>query len=1357
MWKNPFLIFTFVTSLFIFCALGFIQSSYFPRFLKQTVAAYIPEEIGIQADFADLSIKMFPPGVSIKKPILTFKKQNIAHLPEKSKVQAERVDLIFLPLQMFSGNIRIHKVIVYRGDLEFEIEAGFFSKKKSKKNRLSLTKWSDLFQIKAESVSLEESHLKIKLTELGFSLDLIADSIGIEKWLSSEGPGYSLSFKLRELRSEWPKKLKFPSFIDELQAQLKLSSSGLQIDSLRVKEKTLELKTNGFIKGNVLDPKELLSDLKINVQGDLNHLSKELPSGKFNFDGKGLGNLLKLEETLKIKGALGVQGLSYQGWSVDEFTCDGGVSFSPQGPEVSVRQGLLYSKVFNRERGVQPGWGGKIALREFKFNFLHIDEVSVPLNLDQVHLHWLTGAGFKSIYPLDFRATGDVVLNFKKGQKNQLWSIHSELKLKLINFQLDNQSYGQSKPLHKVLQVSELGLEGHVAIDPIGIKTQTLVLSLPHTRFQLNGGFDFKKGFDFFAEGPVNLADFKQIGEVDFLGEGNLKAHVYGDTSDVTIAFNPDFKEAYYLNLKLGNLKGPILYQTRSSQLVIQNVEVAKGKESSYKVDGVVDLAADSVRVNVEIQKGWIQDFIAVFENLTRSMSWFPQGLRGAVHGAVKITGGTALKNLEISSDIKGVNWEYGGEKFKTVSFGGGFNKGKYYLKDVQALKQNEVIRGHISIDQTQEMNWDFSSTGLKLNELNHVARLDVPLRGKVDFRTFGSGLLGSLQSKTEIFINDLFIRGDSMPPCKLEISSLNGVYKFWANFFEGRGFFELHYDTHVGARSSLVGTLKNFDFSPLLLLLNPKTIPDSSLRGVVSCTVDLNYKTGLFEQASGKLEMTEYVLQKNGVLFRLKEPVAIRLSNGDFPVAEVTLLGNEGQAQIFVKSSDRRLEGSISGEVGLNFLEFLTPLVTQAKGKARLDLIVLGTIKEPQFQGRINFEQGGFKAPSLESPFENISGQLQFKANKILVKELEADLAQGQITTQGEIQVFIDRFPSLSLHAELSGNKLKFYPFQYVKIFGEIHLSGSEFPYLIDGSIEVESALIKEKILAQNQSLGLKSAYYFPSFSSEPERQWAQFNLDIEVKAEKEVRVQNEFFDAELRGQVKVIRTLQTPRLLGKAEIIDGKLYFKDRVFQIQSGVVNFNNPTLINPEFNLSAVTEVGPTKIFLFVSGNSQNFKTEFNSNPSLPEPEILSLLALGMTSDEVKKVGVEDRSTMDKSGAASLLLHSMDFNRDVQNKTGFQIQLDESLSQQQGSSAFRPKNETDVGAAPKIVVKKKIGRQFEFSLGSTVGVGTSSEREVNAEFQVTPNFSVIGVWDSLDSSDAKNTTSYGLDLKLQKRFK
>ncbi len=86
----------------------FIQSPGFALLLKTVASRYLPKDLGIEADFTELSIKFYPPGFSVRNPKIALKNRNIARLPAGSTVLAKSIDFTFHPFQALSGSIRIH-------------------------------------------------------------------------------------------------------------------------------------------------------------------------------------------------------------------------------------------------------------------------------------------------------------------------------------------------------------------------------------------------------------------------------------------------------------------------------------------------------------------------------------------------------------------------------------------------------------------------------------------------------------------------------------------------------------------------------------------------------------------------------------------------------------------------------------------------------------------------------------------------------------------------------------------------------------------------------------------------------------------------------------------------------------------------------------------------------------------------------------------------------------------------------------------------------------------------------------------------------------------------------------------------
>jgi hypothetical protein len=404
-------------------------------------------------------------------------------------------------------------------------------------------------------------------------------------------------------------------------------------------------------------------------------------------------------------------------------------------------------------------------------------------------------------------------------------------------------------------------------------------------------------------------------------------------------------------------------------------------------------------------------------------------------------------------------------------------------------------------------------------------------------------------------------------------------------------------------------------------------------------------------------------------------------------------------------------------------------------------------------------------RIPSIDSPIENISGNLLLRDGSINVQNLEADLGGGRVYTSGTIELFTNKYPTLNLKGQLAGNRFRIFPFQFIKLSGSVDVTGGERPYLLSGVVKVDGAMIREKILGQKQTTSSKTLPYSPSSTGKPgtaDTDVPFLRLKIDISADHGIMVDNDLFqNAEFKAHVILVNTLDSPALLGTAELVQGKLVFKDRVFQIQSAGAKFETPTEIDPTFNLTATAEVGSTKVQLYATGTKENLKLEFTSTPALAESEILSLLAIGGTGTQSFQYNSIDRSQLQQGEAASMLLQSMDFNRDFQDKTGFEIQLDESINPLQGLSIFNAKAPSEETAEPKIILKRRVGQRLTLSYGSTVGVGTDKESDFNAEYSLTPGLSAIGVYENYETQDVNvgldNETSYGIDLKLQKRFK
>jgi hypothetical protein len=1372
--KHPILIFVVVVAILIGSAVAYIQSASFANQLKRMMGKYVPTNLGITADFSNLSVQLFPPGVGIVNPRIEAAEVNAANVPGGTKVEAERMELSFRPLQILSGRVSIHQVRIVNGTVKTALIPDA-SEKKKKRSGLS---WQDLFEIQAERLALENTVVELDLPTLKSRARFNAKAVEIEKVRENNDTYYDLLVHLGEFQADVPKTFPYPSSIDSLRVSARLGSEGLDLQEFELIREGTQAVAVGKVTGDLLKGAGLRADVELKLQGDLGRmldfLSKgkdaaNLPQGHVAFDGKAQMELDRVPETLSAAGTLRGEGLSYRAYSFDRIEVEGSYAASKTGGagEMTVKRALLESKEVEKRGGRQPGSGGRIELGAFHYNLATPAPIETELKLTRAHLHWLGAELLEELYTIDGRVTGDAKLRLDPGKDGSGFELRAEVDWKSNYIQLDNQRLKKDRPLNRLVHLKEPSLRGEVVVTPDLVKFNSMSVGMKASQLTVNGEIRFGKGktsYDILGGGNIDLGEVGMLAENPISGAGALSIRVHGPSSSVVMDFDGSIRNFRYLHLAFGDFRGRVSWEDEPSVLAFRALDCNYGR-TRYRVDGKMDLSdtdhGDQMDLRVDVPAGGnIGDFLAIFDDLTKDFWWFPRSVTGPMRGSMRVHGGISLSKMVIDASLDGERWEYFGERFSRVSLRGGYDQGKYYLSSFEGVKRQGRIFGSVSYDAKANYDWKIDSEAFSLSDVDRIASLDIPLRGALMATSRGKGPQGMVESKTELRMSDLVLRGARMGDSNLLVETKNGRARVEGNALGDQATLRALYDFTLGRESYLEAKAENLDFSPMVLLLNPSLMEDPALAGRVSGSYRLDFLSGQAEIGSGQARVTEYLLRKTGTSFRLDRPYEFRIDRGSFSVPALKLVGDEGTTTLVLKSSSGNLAGSIHGKADLSIAEFVTPAIEKSDGVASLDLTIGGSLKEPRLSGKGGVSEGSVRITGIETPIENIRGTYTLNDGVLALEGFESNLASGRATLDGKMNFFLAKWPTMNLNLGLNGNKLKVYPFQVAKVRGRLTVTGTERPYLVSGRVLLENAISREKI-ATARGPGLRAVQYMPPPSTSSSTAIPLFRLDIAVSAPGNIIIQNELMDLEAKGDLRIVGTIDNPRPLGKATAVQGKILFKDRSFQIQSGTMEFDNPTTINPRYEVLAYTDVANRRIQLFTVGRleGRSPRIEFTSNPPMAESDILNLLALGVTGEDTRKFRSSDRSAYEQGEAASLVLHSLDFNREVQNKTGFQIGVDEAVDDRTGTSAFSRATNADTAAAPKIVIRRQIGKRVGLSAASTVGVGASIQREVNAEVRVTNGLSVIGVWDTIEGATTEDPkqSSFGVDFKLQKRFK
>lgn len=99
-----------------------------------------------------------------------------------------------------------------------------------------------------------------------------------------------------------------------------------------------------------------------------------------------------------------------------------------------------------------------------------------------------------------------------------------------------------------------------------------------------------------------------------------------------------------------------------------------------------------------------------------------------------------------------------------------------------------------------------------------------------------------------------------------------------------------------------------------------------------------------------------------------------------------------------------------------------------------------------------------------LQTPFEEMDGNIKIRQNVILVENLDSYLGEEVFSLSGKIETYTQKFPLLDLKAEFDDNKVKMPPLELVQVKGNAYIKGDHPPYQISGSLEIPNALWTKK-----------------------------------------------------------------------------------------------------------------------------------------------------------------------------------------------------------------------------------------------------------------------------------------------------
>ena len=541
-----------------------------------------------------------------------------------------------------------------------------------------------------------------------------------------------------------------------------------------------------------------------------------------------------------------------------------------------------------------------------------------------------------------------------------------------------------------------------------------------------------------------------------------------------------------------------------------------------------------------------------------------------------------------------------------------------------------------------------------------------------------------------------------------------------------------------------------------------------SDYQASLTGNLDLQSETGGMFKATGKGQISKVTLQRGSLMLQNQGPMETLFRNGQMTLKNFKLTNPQdaGNSLIEFKGENfSREDFAVSVQINtpLRLFQIFLPFLDELNGQVKTSVQMGGPLLSPEVLGSGSIEDGFFRLKGFPHAFEKLNAQAQFSQKKISIQSVSGTLAGGVLSGGGEIQIVgLRQFP-VNIRGQLENASFNVPEGFHTQGSADVALSGQWFPFTLSGTYRVMGGLIDKEFGDANSQQSLRASSYLPKFILQDA--FEPILLDLQVVMDRPLAIKNSLIEGQLAGQLQITGPPTSPSISGRVATLRGsKLLFSDKSFEVISGQVTFANPDEINPDLYFSARSRVTDYDVNLLVQGNAKAPLVRLNSVPPLPEPDIVSLLALGVISQRSASTTNRSSNTANSSSsqedaqmqAAQLqigtALLSNTVAKPLQNTLGLNLQI---------SSQY---DDTKNVTVQKVTISRDLGKRLNASASRLRGEQASTEFRL--KYLINQSLSAVASFENREAADStvKSTNAQkqsesilGLDLEFRQEFK
>lgn len=344
---------------------------------------------------------------------------------------------------------------------------------------------------------------------------------------------------------------------------------------------------------------------------------------------------------------------------------------------------------------------------------------------------------------------------------------------------------------------------------------------------------------------------------------------------------------------------------------------------------------------------------------------------------------------------------------------------------------------------------------------------------------------------------------------------------------------------------------------------------------------------------------------------------------------------GPAGSPPIFEQGAG--LEASVDADLDLDRVSAFLPIdLVAMAGGAQARVRAGGTVGDPILSGAVTVDEGRVDVPSAGLYLRDLTVRAEGEGQELAIKRFDARAAGGgTISVSGSLSAD----PETGFPADFSITADNFnasdMDMASVSIDMELRASGALPEYLLAGTVTVLPTEIRipENLppsVVEIEVIEVRNGRVIEDPEEKQKREEAEepsnapLRLDLEIDIPGQVFVRGRGLDSEWGGNLTVTGLADAPVVDGEISVRRGVLSAVGEKFNLERGRVIFDGGAAEDPALDMRLTAELTEIQASILVGGRASDPDISLESDPALPEEDILSHILFGSTKAELTPI-------------------------------------------------------------------------------------------------------------------------------------